>query len=99
MISMNAVLIRDTDAVAATVKDEVIMLSARAEAYFGLNPVGSEIWSLLAEPRSLGDICATLSQIYDADADTIFRDTSDFVEALLARGLVRVVNSEPQNEA
>jgi hypothetical protein len=99
MIPTDAVLIRDSEPFSATVKEEVIMLSLRGGAYFGLNPVGSEIWNMLAQPRRLGDLCATLSQIYDADADTIIRETSDFVEALLARGLVRVVNPEAKNEA
>jgi Coenzyme PQQ synthesis protein D (PqqD) len=99
MLPMDAVLIRDSEPVSATVKEEIVMLSLRAGSYFGLNPAGSEIWSLLSQPRRLGDICATLSRIYDADADTILRDTSDFVEALLARGLVRVVDPETTNEA
>lgn len=98
MIPIDAVLIRDSEPFSTTVKEEVIMLSVRAGTYYGLNPVGSEIWSLLSQPRRLSEICARLSQIYDADPDTIIRETSDFVEALLARGLVRVVKSESKDE-
>ncbi|HEY7245503.1 MAG TPA: PqqD family protein [Xanthobacteraceae bacterium] len=87
---------RDSEPVAASVNDEVFMLSLRAGAYFGLDPVGSEIWNLLSEPRRLGDLCATLSRIYDVDADTVFRDTSGFLETLLARGLLRVVDPVPE---
>lgn len=99
MIPIDAVLVRDSEPVAATVNEEVFMLSIRAGAYFGLNPVGSEIWSLLAEPRRVGDLCESLSRIFDVDADTIFRDANPFLEALLARGLVRLIDPESANEA
>jgi hypothetical protein len=99
MIPIDAVLVRDSEPVAATVNEEVFMLSIRAGAYFGLNPVGSEIWNLLAEPRRVGDLCESLSQIFDVDTDTIFRDANPFLEALLARGLVRLVDPESANEA
>ncbi len=99
MIPIDAVLVRDAEPVAATVDEEIFMLSQRAGAYFGLNPVGSEIWNLLSQPRRLGDLCATLSHIYDVDADTVLRDTSGFLEAMLARGLLRLVDPVSENEA
>jgi Coenzyme PQQ synthesis protein D (PqqD) len=99
MIPMDAVLVRDSEPMAATVREEVVMLSLRAGAYFGLNPVGSEIWNLLSQPRRLGELCQALSRIYDVDRDTIWRDTSGFLEALLARGLVRIVDPNSQDEA
>jgi hypothetical protein len=98
VIPIDAVLVRDSEPVAATVDEEIFMLSLRAGAYFGLNPIGSEIWTLLAKPRRLGDLCAMLSQMYEIDTETILRDTSGFLEALLARGLVRLVDPQSQNE-
>jgi hypothetical protein len=96
MIPVDAVFVRDSEPVAATVKEEVVMLSLRAGAYFGLNPVGSEIWNLLSQPRRFGELCTMLSRIYDVDTDTVLRETGGFLEALLARGLVRMVDPDSE---
>ena len=91
MISADTVVVRDSEPIDTTVDDEVVMLSVRAGAYFGLNGVGSEIWSMLAEPRRVGDLCAALASLYAVDEPTLFRDVSQFLQALVARGLVRIV--------
>ena len=96
MIPIDAVFIRDSEPVATVVKEEVVMLSLRAGAYFGLNPVGSEIWNLLSQPRRFGELCTMLSRIYDVDTDTVLRETGGFLEALLARGLVRRVDPDTE---
>jgi hypothetical protein len=90
-IASDAVVVQDSEPVVATVDDEVVMLSARAGAYFGLNGVGTEIWNMLREPRRLSDLCRELSQRYEADIDTLTRDVTLFLQALIERGLVRVV--------
>jgi Coenzyme PQQ synthesis protein D (PqqD) len=59
--------------------------------YFGLNGVGNEIWSMLAEPHRVGQICDTLAQFYDIDRDTMTRDVTSFLQALVERRLLREV--------
>jgi Coenzyme PQQ synthesis protein D (PqqD) len=95
MISADAMLIRDSEAATATVNDEVFMLSIRAGAYFGFNAAGSEIWRLLAQPRRVGELYEALSNIFDADMESISRDTGPFLQALLDRRLVRIVDPGP----
>jgi hypothetical protein len=91
MISADTVVVRDSEPIDTTVDDEVVMLSVRAGAYFGLNGVGSEIWNMLREPRRVGDLCAALASTYDADERTLAADVTRFLQALVARGLARIV--------
>lgn len=93
MFASDAVVVQDSEPIAATVDDEVVMLSVRAGAYFGLNGVGTEVWNMLREPRRVGDLCHELSQRYEADVDTLTRDVTLFLQALIERGLVRVVGA------
>src|SRR5215208_1907804 len=93
MISVQTIVVQDKEPVATTVDEEVVMLSVRAGAYFGLNGVGSEIWNLLAEPRRVGEICETLSSRYETDEHTLLRDVTWFLESLVERGLVRVIDA------
>lgn len=91
MISPDTLLVQDSEPIPATVDDEVVMLSVRAGAYFSLNGVGSEIWNLLREPRSVGDVHQSLASLYDVDDQTLRRDVDSFLQAMLERGLLRIV--------
>jgi hypothetical protein len=95
-IGPDSVVVRDNEPIATTLDDQVVMLSVRAGAYFGLNDIGSEIWEMIGQPRRVDDICHTLSRVYDMTEDTATRDVVEFLEALLARGLVRVVEQHEQ---
>ena len=67
-----------------------VLLSTTDEVYFGVNPVGAKIWSLLPPvTQTFGELCAMLEQQYpDAGADVIRADAQEFLEALMASGLV-----------
>ena len=90
-VGPDSVIVQEDEPVAAEVDGEVVMLSERAGAYFGLDGVGSEIWRLIEEPRRVSELCGTLAQRYDVDAETLSRDVTAFLDALLARNLVRLV--------
>ena len=79
MISIADIVVRDDEPIAATVDDEVVILSAKAEAYFGLGETGSKIWKMLATPHLVSDICAELVREYDVELQVCERDTLDFL--------------------
>jgi coenzyme PQQ synthesis protein D (PqqD) len=67
-----------------------VLLSTTDEVYFGVNPVGARIWSLLPPvSRTFGELCAALERQYpDAGAERIRIDAQAFIEALISSGLV-----------
>jgi hypothetical protein len=67
-----------------------VLLSTSDEVYFGVNPVGARIWSLLPPvSRTFGELCSELERQYpDAGAQRIRIDVQEFIEALIASGLV-----------
>jgi hypothetical protein len=73
----------------AVVDGETVMFSADQGSYFGLDEVGTRVWELLEEPRSIDDVCATLLEEYDVEADTCRRDVAAVVEQLRDAQLVR----------
>jgi len=93
-VTIDTVLVRDSEPMPTTVDDEVVVLSVRAGAYFGFNRIGSEIWNMLAEPRRVGQILDTLAQSHEVDLDTMTRDVTQFLQTLIERRLVRVVDSK-----
>lgn len=67
-----------------------VLLSTTDEVYFGVNPVGARIWSLLPPvSRTFGELCAALERQYpDAGSERIRVDVQEFLEALISSGLV-----------
>jgi len=94
-LEAHAILVRDDEPHSAMIDGRTVALSVRVGAYFDFNQVGSEIWSMLEQPRSVIEIVDRLSGTYDVDADTIRHDVSAFLQALIERGLLRVVPVTP----
>lgn len=85
------VLVRNDRELLTTVVDgELIGMSIEQGACYGLNSVGTRIWELLADPRSIDSLCAQLTEEYDVEAGDCLRDVLGLVEELRAEGLVSV---------
>jgi hypothetical protein len=75
--------------VAAELDDESVLLDVSSGLYYGLDEVGSRIWTLLNEALDLETIVSRLADEYEAAPDELRRDVVAFVDALAGRGLVR----------
>ncbi len=70
--------------------DEVVILGLRDSVYYGLEKVGSRVWSLLQSPHSLREIVDTLVSEYDVASEDAARDLRALVSELHAHGLVDI---------
>jgi hypothetical protein len=86
----DVVLVRDEEPVSAVVAGEIVLLSVRAGAYFGLNKIGGEIWEILKGPASVKQIYQSLSQQYDVETAVLKLDVDPFLQALVDSKLVRL---------
>jgi hypothetical protein len=93
-VTADTILVRDTEPAFVTLEENVVLLSVRRGAYFSLNRVGTQIWNMLIEPRRVGDIFDVLAQTHDVDADTMTGDVAEFLETLVKRQLVRVIDPD-----
>ena len=85
------ILVRNDEELLTTVVDgELIGMSVEQGACYGLNTVGTRIWELLAEPRSIASLCTQLMEEYEVDKDDCLREVLDLAEDLRAEGLVSV---------
>ena len=75
------VLYRDLDG-------QTVILDLSSGKYFGLNEVGTRVWALMSEGRSVADIVRILALEFEADAATIERDVRDLLETLKSRNLI-----------
>lgn len=76
--------------VASRVLDgEAVLLDLVSGKYFGLDPVGSRVWELLAGGARVGELRAALLREYDAPEAVLAQDLDDLLGTLERRGLVR----------
>jgi hypothetical protein len=57
---------------------------------YGLNRVGSRIWSELTVPIGIGDLCAKLLNEFEVDSTTCERDVLDLLHEMRAEGLIAI---------
>ena len=73
--------------------DEVVILNLESFTFFGLDPVGTRIWTLLKEHGSIGSVLEIMEQEYDADAVQLQDELLRLTAELCDEGLIRVVSA------
>jgi hypothetical protein len=81
------------EVMARTLGGEQVILNLATGNYFGLDAVGSRIWELLVDGKSLSAAHLLLLDEYEVDSDVLERDMLALVDALKAQGLVAAVDS------
>ena len=76
--------------VQAEVDGELVLLSPKDFAYFGTTGAGDPVWALIDGLRTFDEIVDALEQRFSAEPGVIRTQTSDFIDALVAAGLVDV---------
>jgi hypothetical protein len=74
---------------------EVAILDLDAGMYYGLDDVGSRIWDLVHEPRSVGEVQTVILKEYDVDPASGRRDVLTLLQELADKGLVEVKDETP----
>jgi hypothetical protein len=87
-LNITSVVTRGSGFVEAETDGEVVALNIDKGTCYGLNKIGSRIWALIAEPKRVGDICATLMEEYDVDSATCERQVLDLLEELRGEGMI-----------
>jgi Coenzyme PQQ synthesis protein D (PqqD) len=93
-VTIDSVLVRRMELAAADVDGRAVVLSLDRGSYFDFNQVATEIWSMLAEPRTVSEIFDRLSKQHDVDAETLSNDVTPFLQTLVEERLVWVVAPE-----
>src|SRR5688572_12435854 len=87
------VLRSDAGLLTTVVDDELIGMSVEQGVCYGLNGVGTRIWDLLAEPRSIDSLCDELMGEYDVEREQCLKEVMDLLEGLRSEGLLVVRNA------
>jgi hypothetical protein len=74
---------------------EVAILDLKGGTYYGLDAVGSRIWSLIQKPRKVEEIRDILVSEYEVEQDRCERDLIALLQGLADEALIEVRDDTP----
>ena len=89
-LSVHSIVVATSEQVSCPLGEESAILNLKNSMYYGMNPVGTRIWTLLKEPRSVEQLRDTLLSEYQVDAALCERDLLDLLGKMKSEGLIEV---------
>jgi len=83
-------IVASKDQVSCDLAGEAAILNLKNSVYYGLDPVGARVWSLIQEPKTLAEIRDTLLGIYDVDSLRLESDLRALLTELAEQGLIDI---------
>lgn len=90
ILSDQSVVVAAKDQVSCDLAGEAAILNVKSGIYYGLDPVGARIWSLVQQPRAVAEIQNAIAEEYEVEPAQCARDLRELLEKLLAEGLIEV---------
>jgi len=69
----------------------MVMLDMEKGLYYSLNPVASQIWTLIENPESVSYICDQLTADYEITPQECEKEVIHFLTEMLEKGVVESV--------
>lgn len=89
-LSLHSVVVATREQVSCALGEESAILNMKNSVYYGMNAVGSRIWNLLAEPRTVMQLRDAVLDEYDVEPDRCEQDLLALLEQMRSEGLVQV---------
>jgi Coenzyme PQQ synthesis protein D (PqqD) len=89
-ISQQTVVVASSDQVSSDLAGESVILNLKTGTYYGLNAVGSSIWLLIQEPKTVRDLCEAILKEYEVDPQTCENDVQTLLADLLSAQLIEI---------
>ena len=90
-VDLNSIVVASTDQVSGELQEgDLAILNLKDGVYYGLNSVGSRIWSLLQTPKSVAEIRDALLSEYNVEAEVCTRELITLLSNLSSKQLIEV---------
>jgi len=91
-ITLNTTIKRNPELVASDMDGETVMMSINNGEYFGLDPVGSRIWTLIENPIRIDKLIEQLLEEFDVTKEQCEIDTLEFLNQLQDKNLLIILS-------
>jgi hypothetical protein len=89
-ISMQSVVKATREVLWRPLGKEVAILNLRNSTYYGLDPVGAYLWTLMQQATSMRELRDAMLEKYDLDQQRCEQELLDLLHKLHSEGLVEV---------
>ena len=89
--TLNDSLAMSGDVLFRVLDDETVLINLKTGVYFGLNPVGTRVWQLVAEHHALARVLDVMLDEFEVDRDVLEHDLIDLARQLHDAGLCELI--------
>ena len=82
MIKLSSIVSKSTELLASELDGELVMMDVESGKYYGLNGMGSVIWNMIDDPKSVSEICLQLEKEYDVEKETCEQEVMAFLNSM-----------------
>lgn len=93
LITLASAVTAVKDQVSCDLAGEAVILNLKSGFYYGLDPVGARIWSLIQKTTAVGAILDQLLEEYDVATDQCERDLLNLLQDMAAKELIHVAGN------
>lgn len=94
IISMQSIVKASEEGLCRTIDREMAILNLRNSTYYGLDPVGAYVWSLMQRPTSVTELRDAMLKKYEVDEQRCERELLDLLQMMRREGLVEVQSTD-----
>jgi len=84
----------DADVLMRELDDEAVLLHLDRELYFGLDDVGTRMWTVLVSSDSVQAAYELLLSEFDVEPDILRQDLDEFLAGMIEQELLRIDGDE-----
>lgn len=94
-LAKDATLVAEREHLSAVIDDEEVILDMESGTYYGVNTVGSHIWTILQdEPTSVEAVIESVVAEFDVRQEDCEGDVMEFLNDVVANGLVETADAQ-----
>lgn len=86
----SSIVVVAKEQVSCPLGEEAAVLNLKNSVYYGLDSVGARVWTLLQQPRSVGELRDALLSEYEVEATRCEQDLLALLESMRNEGLIEV---------
>ena len=89
-IKQETIITKSEDLLEAPLDESLALMSIDSGKYYGLNPIGRDIWEKIAKPSTFEEIINYLQNRFEIDQKTCEEETLSFLLELANRQMIEL---------
>jgi len=88
-INLNDTILRADNLLSTELEDQIMLMGIDRGKYYGLDAVGSRIWTLMEQPVKVRDLCDSLCAEYSVSPQQCEQDVIGFLNKLYSEKMIK----------